>query len=109
MTNCSDAPYRRIGGHQHSDALNGKTVGSKQDREQSPGQTEVEVVDQPRLAGRRQRRFGEAGAEKDLPVGEPDVGMAVTVLAGFKLGMPAGLAHESRGESDGDECVRQAE
>ena len=53
--------------------------------------------------------FGEAGAQEDLPVAQCGVGVGVVVVAGFQLGVAAGLADEHRGEAQGDQRIRQAE
>ena len=53
--------------------------------------------------------FGEAGAQEDLSVGQCGVGVGVVVVAGFQLGVAAGLADEHRGEAQGDQRIRQAE
>jgi len=103
----ADAPHRRIQRHQHADAAHAQAGGGEQYRVQAPGQAVVEVVDQPGLAGRRQRPLPQRCQREDLPPGEPDV--RVGVDASLVPGMLPGLADEHSGQSQAEGGVRQSE
>src|SRR5256885_441870 len=53
----SEAPDGRVEGGEYADAGEGKSVGGVQEREDSPGEGIVEVVDHAGLAGRGQAAF----------------------------------------------------
>jgi hypothetical protein len=95
----AEPPHGRVDRDQDADAVDGDAGGGEQDWEQSPGQAEVEVVDQAGLAGRGQRWFGEGGAGEDLPVGQRTVMVVVgvVVLGCFQVGVAAGFADKGRG------------
>ena len=110
-----EAPDGRVEGGEDADAADGQAGGGEQEREQAPGEAVVEVVHQPGLAGRGQRRFAHAGLGEDLPVGQLAVQVVVPsvgpggVAAGLEAGVAAGLADRQGGQAEAERGVGDAE
>jgi hypothetical protein len=70
----ADTPHRWIDGGQHADRPQGQSCRCEVQREHTPGQPVVEVVDQPRLGRGRQGRLTEAGEGEHLPCDQITIG-----------------------------------
>jgi hypothetical protein len=62
-----EAPYHRVRGLDDPDPLDVEAVCTEEQRIQSPGHPVVEIVDQPRLAGREETQIANAGHVEDAP------------------------------------------
>jgi hypothetical protein len=108
-----DAPHGRGDGDQQPDGAEVEPAEGEEHREQPPGHALVEVVDQPRLAGRRQGPVAPGREREHLPlrsgrrrgrrwVADDVVGDLVGDVAG-------GLAHEHAGEPEPERGEREPE
>ena len=80
--------------------------------EQAPGQSEVEVVDQPRLAGGGQCWLADAGVEEDIRVGphrNRGIRVGAVGFSSLQASVVPGFTHPPVVNAQGKDGVGQAQ
>src|SRR5262249_7761729 len=90
----SYAPDSRVDGGQPADSLEGQPRGCVEQRKQSPRHPVVEIVNEARLAHRRQVAIVKRSAEEDLAL--RDLTRGLLVLFRFLPGMAVRFTNQSR-------------